>query len=108
MLAGQARARLEELGYDNIHVHHADGTLGWPERAPYDAIVVTAAAPAVPQALKEQLAVGGRLVLPVGSTRWAQDLVRVTRVAEDDYRSEDITAVRFVPLVGEQGWPRQS
>lgn len=104
-LAARARGVIAGLGYDNVHVHHADGTLGWPAEAPYDAIVVTAAAPDVPPALKAQLAIGGRLVLPVGRSQWAQDLVRVTRTADDDFRSEGLTGVRFVPLIGEQGWP---
>ena len=104
-LAERARALLADLGYANIHVHHADGSLGWPGAAPYDAIVVTAAAPEVPAALKEQLTIGGRLVLPVGRSKWAQDLVRIRRVGADDYRSEDLTGVRFVPLIGALGWP---
>jgi protein-L-isoaspartate(D-aspartate) O-methyltransferase len=104
-LAVRARELLAELGYENIHVHHADGTLGWPAEAPYAGIVVTAAAPGVPESLQRQLEIGGRLVLPVGQTRWYQDLVRVTRLADDEYETEDLTGVRFVPLIGEQGWP---
>ena len=104
-LATRASELLAELGYDNVYVHHADGTLGWPQEAPYAGISVTAAAPDVPEALKSQLAIGGRLVLPVGTTRWIQELVRVTRTGEHDYELEDLTGVRFVPLIGEQGWP---
>ena len=78
-LAEAAARRLRELGYDNVHVHHGDGTLGWPEHAPYDAIVVAAGGPGIPQPLLEQLAVGGRLVIPVGPTPRAQELVRVRR-----------------------------
>lgn len=104
-LAEQAAARLAGLGYDNVHVLHGDGTRGWPEHAPYDAIVVAAGGPEVPASLKEQLKIGGRLVIPVGADQRTQELVRVTRVAEDQYRSEDIADVRFVPLIGEQGWP---
>ena len=103
-LAEQAAATLADLGYDNVHVRHGDGTRGWPEHAPYDAIVVAAGGPKVPEALKEQLKIGGRLVIPVGPDQSAQELVRVTRVSKDEYRSEDIADVRFVPLIGEQGW----
>jgi protein-L-isoaspartate(D-aspartate) O-methyltransferase len=106
-LAGLARSaaqRLEMLGYSNIQVHIGDGTLGWPEHAPYDAIVVTAGAPDVPKPLLEQLAIGGRLIIPVGLTSYLQMLVRVRRVAEQDYRSEDLCSVRFVPLIGTAGW----
>jgi protein-L-isoaspartate(D-aspartate) O-methyltransferase len=103
-LARSAGRRLEMLGYTNIHVHEGDGTLGWPEHAPYDAIVVTAGAPDVPKPLLEQLAIGGRLVIPVGPTSYLQMLVRVRRVAEYDYRSEDLCSVRFVPLIGAAGW----
>jgi protein-L-isoaspartate(D-aspartate) O-methyltransferase len=103
-LAAAARERLARLGYTNIQVHVGDGSLGWPGQAPYDAIVVTAGAPEVPQPLMEQLAVGGRLVIPVGSNLVFQTLVRVRRVGEDDYRHESLMAVMFVPLVGEAGW----
>ena len=103
-LADAARRLLEELGVDNVDVVCADGTRGWPERAPYDAIVVAAGAPVVPGALKEQLAVGGRLVIPVGDARTIQELVRLTRLSETEYRREKLTDVRFVPLIGEQGW----
>ena len=103
-LAQEARDRLEELGYDNVEVICADGTRGWPDRAPYDGIVVAAGAPVVPGPLKEQLTVGGRLVIPVGGIRTVQELLRVTRESETEYRREKITDVRFVPLVGEEGW----
>lgn len=103
-LAGSARQRLESLGYTNIIVHEGDGTLGWPEQAPYDAIVVTAAAPQVPQPLLDQLAIGGRLVIPVGSHSYLQSLVRVRRTGEHDYRTEELCGVRFVPLIGAAGW----
>ena len=81
-LAEKAAAALADLGYRNVHVLHADGTLGWPEHAPYDAIVVAAGGPEVPESLKEQLKIGGRLVIPVGTDRRVQELVRVTRVSE--------------------------
>jgi protein-L-isoaspartate(D-aspartate) O-methyltransferase len=103
-LADTAAATLAELGYDNVHVLHGDGTLGWPEHAPYDAIVVSAGGPQVPESLKEQLKIGGRLVIPVGADQRAQELVRVVRISNNDYRSEDIADVRFVPLIGEEGW----
>ncbi len=103
-LAEAAAAKLAELGYGNVHVLHADGTRGWPEHAPYDAIVVAAGGPEVPESLKAQLKIGGRLVIPVGADPRTQELVRVTRAGEDDYKTEDIADVRFVPLIGEEGW----
>ncbi len=103
-LAEQAAARLADLGYDNVHVLHGDGTRGWPEHAPYDAIVVAAGGAQVPESLKEQLKIGGQMVIPVGADQRAQELVRVTRISKDRFRSEDIADVRFVPLIGEEGW----
>ena len=103
-LAEKAAETLAELGYDNVHVLHGDGTRGWPDHAPYDAIVVAAGGPVVPESLKEQLKIGGRLVIPVGSDQRSQELVRVTRTSANEYRSEDIADVRFVPLIGEEGW----
>src|SRR5437879_13259652 len=93
-LAREARAALERLGYDNVQVIAGDGTRGWPDAAPYDAIVVAAGGPEVPQALREQLAVGGRLVMPIGDTPREQRLVRVQRVAEDEYDQGDLLPVR--------------
>jgi len=103
-LAEHAATTLADLGYDNVHVLHGDGTLGWAEHAPFDAIVVAAGGPDIPESLKDQLMIGGRLVIPVGSNPRAQELVRITRVSETEYRSEDIADVRFVPLVGKEGW----
>lgn len=103
-LADRAAAALASGGFDNVRVRCGDGTLGWPEHQPYDGIVVAAGAPAVPDALKHQLAIGGHLVIPVGSEHSVQHLTRITRVADDDFRTEDLGAVRFVPLRGEQGW----
>lgn len=103
-LADAARTRLRSLGYANIHVHVGDGSLGLPGHAPYDAIVVTCGAPWVPEALKQQLAAGGRLVLPVGNHQDLQELVRIRRVGAADYRSERLMGVRFVPLIGADGW----
>jgi protein-L-isoaspartate(D-aspartate) O-methyltransferase len=103
-LAQSAAERLERLGFTNIRVLVGDGSLGWREFAPYDAIVVTAGAPDVPRPLMEQLAVGGRLVIPVGPHLHSQTLVRVRRVTADEYRSEELCAVQFVPLIGAAGW----
>ena len=103
-LADAAAARLRALGFDNVHVVHGDGTLGLAEHAPYDAIVVAAGGPAVPDALVDQLAVGGRLVIPVGEDRALQTLVRITREADGRLRREELGDVRFVPLVGVHGW----
>lgn len=103
-LVQNAGQRLERLGYTNIIIHEGDGTLGWPEQAPYDAIVVTAGAPNIPQPLLEQLALGGRLVIPVGNSCDVQVLDRVRRLSEHDYRSEQLCGVRFVPLIGAAGW----
>lgn len=103
-LAVSAAHHLTEAGYPEVRVIHADGTLGWPDDAPYDAILVSAGGPSVPPALKSQLAVGGRLVIPVGVDPRAQELVRITRVAEDQFDREELADVRFVPLIGEQGW----
>ena len=103
MLADAARDRLAALGHDNVVVRCGDGTLGWQDHAPYGAIVVAAGGPELPHALLEQLAIGGRLVMPVGTSR-AQELVRVTRVGPTEYRREDLGPVVFVPLIGAHGW----
>ncbi|MDI1450627.1 protein-L-isoaspartate(D-aspartate) O-methyltransferase [Polyangium sp. 6x1] len=106
-LAAEAAARLASLRYGNIQVVTGDGTRGYPERAPYDAIAVTASGPRVPKALLDQLAPGGRLVIPVGPDEHRQELVLVTRGQDDGAFSEQILgAVRFVLLVGEDGWAR--
>jgi len=103
-LAEKAAAVLSDHGYTNVHVLHGDGTRGWEEHAPYDAIVVAAGGPEVPESLKSQLKIGGRLVIPVGADRAFQELVRVTRISELRYKTEDIADVRFVPLLGAEGW----
>jgi len=103
-LAENAVKRLARLGYTNVHVLHGDGTRGWPEHAPYDAIVVAAGGPEVPPSLREQLVIGGRMVIPVGPTARSQQLVRVTRLAEHQYEEEELIAVAFVPLIGQEGW----
>ena len=103
-LGEAARQRFSTLGYDNIDLRISDGTRGWPEAAPFDAILVAAGGPEVPQALKEQLAIGGRLVIPVGDQERRQTLLKLTRTSDTDYEEEDLGAVMFVPLIGEQGW----
>ena len=102
-LAAQARARLKGLGYDNAEIICADGTKGLPEHAPFNAIIVSAGGPHVPEALKSQLAIGGRLVIPVGRDVH-QTLLRVKRLSETAFKEEDFGAVTFVPLIGEEGW----
>jgi protein-L-isoaspartate(D-aspartate) O-methyltransferase len=106
-LAESARRRLEQLGYHNVHVLLGDGTLGWPEHAPYDAIVVTAGGPKVPPSLLDQLVVGGRLVMPIGSQSRFQRLVRVVRRGADEFDHEELEEVAFVPLIGAEGWPER-
>lgn len=101
-LAQEASELLARLGYGNVHVKVGDGSLGWPEEAPYDAIMVTAASPEVPEPLKEQLAEGGRLLAPIGP-RWTQELVRIRRTGGRLHR-EVLMGVAFVPLIGEHGW----
>jgi len=98
-LGNDARKRLEELGYGNIEIKIGDGYAGWPEKAPFDAIVVTAAAPRVPQALLDQLKPGGRLVIPVGGVGDIQYLKLITRRAGGGYDEKRVLPVRFVPLV---------
>jgi protein-L-isoaspartate(D-aspartate) O-methyltransferase len=102
-LAREVRDRLERLGYHNIHVKHGDGALGWPESAPYDGILVTCGAPAIPAALIEQLAPGGRLICPVGSTPDKQSLVLVEKDPHGRTIEWPTIAVRFVPLTGPYG-----
>jgi protein-L-isoaspartate(D-aspartate) O-methyltransferase len=101
-LGRRAETRLRELGYTNVHVRIGDGFDGWPEEAPFDAVVVTAAPERIPEPLLDQLAMGGRLVIPVGAA--AQDLVVVTRTP-DGWRREVITGVRFVPMTGKSREP---
>lgn len=101
-LADSARALLDDLGYKNIHIKMAGDELGWPENAPYDAIMVTAGAPALHDSLIAQLKVGGRMVIPVGS-RWEQDLLKITR-GQFGNNVENLGGCRFVPLVGKDAW----
>ncbi len=101
-LSRAARMTLEELGYDNVQFRVDDGTLGWPEAAPFDRIIVTAGGPQVPSSLVEQLAAGGRLVIPVGG-EFHQNLVTVTRT-EQGVRQRTGTPCVFVKLIGREGW----
>jgi protein-L-isoaspartate(D-aspartate) O-methyltransferase len=103
-LAQFARERLQNLGYSNATVHEGDGSRGWPADAPYQAIIVAASGPAVPASLCEQLAIGGRLVMPIGGRKRDQKLVRVVRMADGRCPQETIGQVRFVPLIGVEGW----
>jgi protein-L-isoaspartate(D-aspartate) O-methyltransferase len=98
-LADSARALLADMGYDNIETRNADGYDGWPEEAPFDAIIVTAAPDHVPPPLLAQLAIGGVLVIPVGPVGDYQELWRITRIGEEQYESVSLGGVRFVPLV---------
>lgn len=102
-LARRARKVLDECGFSKVNIRLADGTHGWQEMAPFDAILVTAGAPEVPQQYLDQLAVGGRLVIPVGD-RQSQLLLRVTRTGEQEYTEEKMLGCRFVPLIGNHGW----
>jgi protein-L-isoaspartate(D-aspartate) O-methyltransferase len=99
-LADKAAATLGDAGYANVHMKHGDGTFGWPDAAPFDAILVSAGAPSVPPALNKQLKIGGRLVIPVGSTRFVQELIRITRRDETSFVAENLADVCFVPLIG--------
>ncbi len=100
-LASSATARLDRLGFENVHVHCGDGTLGLPELAPFDAILVAAAAPAVPEPLRAQLAEGARLILPVGDAE-NQELLRIERHG-NSFETLTLEACRFVPLIGRHG-----
>ncbi len=102
-LARSAEDTCRSLGYDNIDFCVGDGTLGWPDLAPYEGIVVAAAGPEIPKPLLDQLAIGGRLVMPTGG-RIEQRLVRVNRVDHDEYTHDDLGGVAFVPLIGAAGW----
>lgn len=100
-LAERARQTLQELGYRKVRVRTGDGWLGWPEAAPFDGIIVTAAAARIPQPLIEQLAVGARLVMPVGAVGWVQQLIVLTKRADGRLDRREILPVRFVPVTGE-------
>lgn len=102
-LAEKARRALSEAGVENVTVRVGDGSLGWPEEAPFDSIVVAAGAPAAGETLKQQLAIGGRLVVPVEVGNF-QQLVRIRRTGQRTFEEDDLGAVRFVPLIGAEGW----
>lgn len=106
-LVEYARKNIDSLGYSNVHVKQGDGTLGWPEFAPFEAIIVAAGGPSIPTSLKEQLAIGGRLIIPVGKEQRSQRLVRVQKTAEEKYKEKKLSYVRFVPLIGDQGWEKE-
>jgi protein-L-isoaspartate(D-aspartate) O-methyltransferase len=101
-----AQQRLANGGYDNVTVHTGDGSRGFPGDEPYDAILVAAGGPQVPEALKKQMAIGGRLVIPVGASGEPQALLKVTRTGAHTFKEENLGAVRFVPLIGDQGLGR--
>jgi protein-L-isoaspartate(D-aspartate) O-methyltransferase len=100
-LAQVAQRRFAVLGYQNIDPRTGDGTQGWPEKSPFDAIIVAAAGPTVPPALKQQLATGGNLVLPIGDSYGGQTLCKITRLSDTEFKRTDLDAVSFVPLVSD-------
>jgi len=102
VLSRKARTLLDHLDYQNIALHVGDGTIGWSEHAPYDAVLVTAGAPSAPKPLLDQLALGGRLVIPVGDEQ-AQTLLRVTRT-QKGFKEEQLGECKFVKLLGKYGW----
>jgi protein-L-isoaspartate(D-aspartate) O-methyltransferase len=104
LLARRARKILDSIGCAHVQIRVGDGTLGWPEEAPFDAIIVTAGAPKMVEVYCRQLAPGGRLVIPVGGAG-GQQLRRITRTTGEEYREEDLVDCRFVPLIGSGGWP---
>ena len=99
-----ARARLKRLAYENVEIVEGDGTRGCPDEAPFDAILAAASGSHVPEPLLAQLAPGGRIVMPIGSPGWAQELVKVTKQDGGVLKQESLGGVRFVPLIGEEGW----
>jgi protein-L-isoaspartate(D-aspartate) O-methyltransferase len=105
-LAEQARKRIRQLGFRNIDVRIGDGSLGWPEAAPFDAIIATAGAEHCPSAFRDQLAEGGRIVIPIGSSRRRQVLVRYT-LRQGELVAESLGDFAFVPLIGADGWPEE-
>jgi len=99
-----ASERVRRLGYDNVEIVEGDGTKGVPQEAPFDAILAAASGSHVPKALLDQLSLGGRLVMPVGQPGWVQKLVKVTKREDGSLQQSDLGEVRFVPLIGEEGW----
>ncbi len=104
VLAAQAQARYKELDYENIEIKIDDGTKGWQDKAPFDKILVSAGAPAIPEPLPSQLKLGGLLVIPVGKEKQLQKLIRLTKSSKNNYKIEELESVRFVQLIGEKGW----
>lgn len=104
-LGEAARDRWRKLGYGNINLRVGDGTRGWPEAAPFDAILVSAGSPAVPQALMTQLVCGGRLIIPINKSSGGQTLLKITRWSETDYAKVGLEAVSFVPIVSKKSGP---
>jgi protein-L-isoaspartate(D-aspartate) O-methyltransferase len=99
-----ARERLRRLGYHNVKITEGDGTRGFPEEAPFDAILAAASGSHIPPPLVKQLAPGGRLVMPIGDPGWVQKLIKVTKQEDGLLQQSDLGEVRFVPLIGEEGW----
>jgi protein-L-isoaspartate(D-aspartate) O-methyltransferase len=99
-----SRERLRRLGYANVNIVEGDGTKGVPDDAPFDAILAAASGSHVPRSLTEQLTRGGRIVMPVGEPGWVQKLVKVTKQEDGSLQQSDLGGVRFVPLIGEEGW----
>lgn len=99
-----ASKRIARLGYDNVEILEGDGTRGCPDHAPFDAILAAASGSHVPKALLDQLAADGRIVMPLGSPGWVQELVKVTKREDGAMERENLGGVRFVPLIGEEGW----
>jgi protein-L-isoaspartate(D-aspartate) O-methyltransferase len=103
-LAELARERMERLGFDNVRIVEGDGSIGCPEEAPFDAIIAAASGSHLPPPLVDQLRNGGRLVMPLGDAGAVQELVKVTKSADGIMKEESLGTVRFVPLIGEEGW----
>lgn len=103
-LSAGAGKVIKQLGYSNVHLKIGDGSLGWPEKGPYDAIIVTAGAPVVPDSFLNQLKTGGRIIIPVGDAI-SQQLLRLRKTSNGQLTQEILEWVRFVPLIGKQGWP---
>lgn len=104
VLVEVARERMDRLGYDNVEIIEGDGTLGWPDAAPYDAILAAASGSHVPTSLIEQLNTGGRTVMPLGDPGWVQTLVKLKKREDGTLQQADLGGVRFVPLIGAEGW----
>ena len=104
-LQEEASKRLVTLGIQNVHANTGDGTLGWAEKAPFDSILVSAGSPRVPKTLLSQLKIGGTLLIPIGN-RDEQHLVRVIKRSETHFQEKELYRVKFVPLLGKEGWPQ--